>query len=88
MNPICSGSVSSNPNTRLSMIPTAALPLKIANPETVAKKNRYAWIARFRSASSYARRTVPGVGNPPAKAYASLVSIVSVLIARSSRWHG
>jgi len=39
------------------------------NADTDGKKNRYAVIARTKSASSYARRTVSGVGNPPSNLY-------------------
>jgi hypothetical protein len=52
VNPICSGSVANRAKTRLGTTPTAVLPLKMASPDTVGKKNRQAWTARFRSAAS------------------------------------
>jgi hypothetical protein len=38
--PTCSGSVANLAKTRLGITPTAWLPLKMASPETVGKKNR------------------------------------------------
>jgi hypothetical protein len=63
--PTCIGLVSNVPNTSFSITPSTLLPLKIANPDTVGKNSRYVCTARFRSASSYARCTVSGVGYPP-----------------------
>jgi hypothetical protein len=38
--PTCSGSVANRAKTRLGITPTAWLPLKMASPDTVGKKNR------------------------------------------------
>jgi hypothetical protein len=78
-----------HPKTRLLTTPIASLPLKIASADTVGKKNRYACIARLRSASSYARVTVSAVGNPPSNTYESLVVWVTAGLLHSSAtaWH-
>jgi len=46
----------------LGFRPARAFPSQLAAMDTVGKKNLYAWIARVRSASSYACCTVLVVG--------------------------